>query len=68
MKKITTIIFLVFSTSVFAAPPILVDQQTGKHLGTLSENPCVGGSIPLLATKQIKGLSGFFIQSLFSFP
>ena len=38
MKKITTIIFLVFSTSVFAAPPILVDRQTGKYLGNLSSN------------------------------
>ncbi len=38
MKTILTLL-LVFSVSVFAAPPILVDQQTGKYLGTLSNNP-----------------------------
>ncbi len=37
----------------------LVEQRT--------ENPCVGGSIPSLATKQIKGLRGFFMHALFSF-
>jgi hypothetical protein len=39
MKKIATVILLVFSAIAYAAPPILVDGQTGKYLGTLSENP-----------------------------
>jgi len=39
MKKIATIIFLVFSAVAYAAPPILVDPSTGKYLGNLSNNP-----------------------------
>ncbi len=49
MTKIYTFILLFFSAVVlmfllssavaYAAPPILVDGQTGKYLGTLSENP-----------------------------
>jgi hypothetical protein len=31
--------FLLSSAVAYAAPPILVDGQTGKYLGTLSENP-----------------------------
>jgi len=38
MKKITTIILLVFSAVAHAGPPILVDRQTGKYLGNLSSN------------------------------
>jgi len=29
---------LIISITTFAAPPILVDQATGKYLGTLSSN------------------------------
>jgi len=49
MTKIYTFILLFFSAVVlmfllssavaYAAPPILVDGQTGKYLGTLSNNP-----------------------------
>ena len=39
MKKTLAIIFLVFSAVAYAAPPILVDGQTGKYLGNLSANP-----------------------------
>jgi len=38
-EKIIAIAFLVFSAVAYAAPPILVDGQTGKYLGTLSNNP-----------------------------
>ena len=50
MTKITWFINLFFSfvalTFIFysalanTAPPILVDQQSGKYLGNLSANPC----------------------------
>jgi len=39
MKKITTVILLVFSASIFAQTPILLDPSTGKYLGNLSDNP-----------------------------
>ncbi len=39
MKKIATVILLVFSAVAYSGPPILVDPQTGKYLGTLSANP-----------------------------
>jgi len=39
MKKIATFILLVFSAVAHSAPPILVDPQTGKYLGNLSNNP-----------------------------
>ena len=39
MKKIATVILLVFSAVAHSAPPILVDPQTGKYLGNLSNNP-----------------------------
>ncbi len=52
MKTITTVILLVlllvmllvlllvvFSAVAHSAPPILVDPQTGKYLGNLSNNP-----------------------------
>ena len=49
MVKIVTLIVLFFSTVALifilssavgnTAPPILVDRQTGKYLGTLSSNP-----------------------------
>ena len=38
MNKILLSVILIISTSVFAAPPILVDRATGKYLGTLSSN------------------------------
>ena len=38
MNKILLSVILLISTSVFAAPPILVDRATGKYLGTLSSN------------------------------
>ncbi|MEE8254533.1 MAG: hypothetical protein V3S58_02875 [Nitrosomonadaceae bacterium] len=38
MKKITTVILLVFSALAHSAPPILVDQETGKYLDNLSAN------------------------------
>jgi len=39
MKRMLAIIFLFFSAVAYAAPPILVDKQTGKYLGALSSNP-----------------------------
>jgi len=39
-KMKTIVILLVFSAVAHAAPPIIVDEQTGKYLGTLSNNPC----------------------------
>ena len=39
MKKIATVMLLVFSAVTHSAPPILVDPQTGKYLGNLSNNP-----------------------------
>lgn len=38
MVKIVTIMLLVLSAIVYADPPIIVDGQTGKFLGTLSLN------------------------------
>lgn len=42
MKKIIVVIsfviLVIFSASAHSAPPILVDPQTGKYLGTLSNN------------------------------
>ncbi len=34
-----TVLFIFYSVIGNAAPPILVDRQTGKYLGTLSSNP-----------------------------
>ena len=34
-----TVLFVLLFVVVYAAPPILVDRQTGKYLGTLSSNP-----------------------------
>ena len=34
-----TVLFIFLSVVGNAAPPILVDRQTGKYLGTLSANP-----------------------------
>jgi hypothetical protein len=34
-----TVLFIFLSVIGNAAPPILVDRQTGKYLGTLSANP-----------------------------
>lgn len=34
-----TVLFIFFSGVGNTAPPILVDRQTGKYLGTLSSNP-----------------------------
>ena len=34
-----TVLFIFLSVVGNAAPPILVDRQTGKYLGTLSTNP-----------------------------
>ncbi len=39
MRKITTLLFLVFTTVAYSAPPILVDRNTGRYLGNLSTNP-----------------------------
>jgi len=39
MKKTLAIIFLVFSAVAYAAPPVLIDPQTGKFLGNLNANP-----------------------------
>ncbi len=49
MTKIYTFILLFFSAVVlmfllspavaYAAPPVLIDPQTGKYLGNLSANP-----------------------------
>jgi len=38
MRKITALLFLVFTTVAYSAPPILVDRSTGKYLGNLSTN------------------------------
>lgn len=38
MKKITMLIFLFIAAESNAAPPILIDQKTGKYLGNLSTN------------------------------
>lgn len=38
MKKIAMLIFLFTATVASAAPPILIDQKTGKYLGNLSTN------------------------------
>ena len=38
MKKITTVILLVFSAAAHSAPPILVDLETGKYLDNTSAN------------------------------
>jgi len=39
MKKIIfAVSSILFTTYLFAGPPILVDRQTGKYLGTLSNN------------------------------
>jgi hypothetical protein len=38
MVKIVTIILLVFSAIAHADPPVIVDGQIGKFLGTLSLN------------------------------
>lgn len=45
MNKILLSVILLISTSVFAAPPILVDRATGKYLGTLSSNPYDSDSV-----------------------
>ena len=36
---VVAITFILFSSVANSAPPILVDQQTGKYLGNLSSNP-----------------------------
>jgi len=39
MKKIIVVMSLIlFTTAAQSGPPILVDPQTGKYLGTLSNN------------------------------
>ncbi len=38
MRKIIALLFLVFTTVVCSAPPILVDRSTGRFLGILSTN------------------------------
>ena len=38
MRKIVTFISLFIATAVNAAPPILIDQKTGRYLGNLSTN------------------------------
>jgi hypothetical protein len=38
MRKVAMLIFLFIATAVSAAPPILIDQKTGKYLGNLSTN------------------------------
>ena len=38
MRKIATLIFLFITTLASAAPPILIDQKTGRYLGNLSTN------------------------------
>ena len=38
MRKITTLISLFIAISASAAPLILIDQETGQHLGNLSTN------------------------------
>ena len=37
--SVVALIFLFYSAVANTAPPILVDQQTGKYLGNLSSNP-----------------------------
>jgi hypothetical protein len=46
---------------------LLAKGQVAQLVEQRTENPCVGGSIPSLATKQIKGLRGFFMQALYLF-
>ena len=36
---VVALTFILFSAVANTAPPILVDQQTGKYLGNLSANP-----------------------------
>ena len=36
---VVALTFIFFSSVANSAPPILVDQQTGKYLGNLSSNP-----------------------------
>jgi hypothetical protein len=38
MRKIAMLIFLFITTLASAAPPILIDQKTGRYLGNLSTN------------------------------
>jgi len=38
MKKLVTLIYLFISAVAHSAPPILVDQKTGRYLGNLSTN------------------------------
>ena len=38
MRKIITLISLFIATVASAAPPILIDQKTGRYLGNLSVN------------------------------
>ena len=38
MRKMATLIFLFIATLASAAPPILIDQKTGRYLGNLSTN------------------------------
>jgi len=37
--SVASLMFVLFSAVGNTAPPILVDQQTGKYLGNLSSNP-----------------------------
>ena len=37
--SVVALIFLFYSAVANTAPPILVDQQTGKYLGNFSSNP-----------------------------
>ena len=37
--SVVVLILLFYSAVANTAPPILVDQQTGKYLGNLSSNP-----------------------------
>jgi hypothetical protein len=37
--SVFALIFLFYSAVANTAPPILVDQQTGRYLGNLSSNP-----------------------------
>ena len=36
---VVALTFILYSAVANSAPPILVDQQTGKYLGNLSSNP-----------------------------
>ena len=38
MRKIAMLIYLFIATTASAAPPILIDQKTGRYLGNLSTN------------------------------